>query len=53
MSHPVRTIGQDAIHALRERQRLIHETQPRHDDWKDEVLWIALGLVATACLLAW
>jgi len=48
-------IGQDAIQALRERQRMLDEMQGKTSgpDLVLTVLWMVLGMILTVCLMLW
>lgn len=37
-----------------ERRQWIESLQPKHNnDWIDPMLWSVLGVLLTACLMAW
>ena len=47
-------IGQDAIQALRERQRMLDELQGKGGpDLVLTVLLMILGMIVTVCLMLW
>ena len=47
-------IGQDAIQALRERQRMLDQIQGKSEpDLVLTVLWMVLGMILTVCLMLW